>query len=115
MTESGGYLGFSSSLSFDVDKFKQFMSDASKFTENKVIFSSGGPDLPEPIGVKLIPIHNAIDDSYFSTLDKRYQCNNLAQRRRNVQKVLKEYPRIKVVSATQGISPFTVQNISIKC
>ncbi|KAL9962439.1 hypothetical protein ACROYT_G031543 [Oculina patagonica] len=101
VTGSGGYGGFSASLSVDVNKFKNFMSDASRFTENKVEFSSGGPNLPEPIGVKLLPIHNAIDDSYYSTLDQRYQCNNLAQRRRNVQRVLKEYPRIKGVSATQ--------------
>lgn len=103
MSASGGYGGFSASLSVDINKFKESTTDTANFTENKVVFSSGGPDMPEPIKVKLMPIDNAVEDSFFSVLDQQYRCENLAQRRGNVKKILQEYPQIKDVSEPQGM------------
>ena len=91
MSASGGYGGFSASLSVDINRFKESTTDTSSFTENRVVFSSGGPDMPEPIKVRLMPIDNAVEDSFFSVLDQQYRCENLAQRRGNVQQILKEY------------------------
>ncbi|XP_078384038.1 uncharacterized protein LOC144666477 [Oculina patagonica] len=101
VSASGGYGGFDASLTVDVNKFKESMSDTSKFTENKVEFTSGGDSLPEPIGVKLLPIHSVITDSFFSALEDKYRCENLEQRRNNVKRVLKEYPEIEKVTAPQ--------------
>ncbi|XP_078384159.1 uncharacterized protein LOC144666638 [Oculina patagonica] len=77
------------------------MSDKSKFTESKKEFTSGGKDLPEPIGVKLLPIHSVITDSFFSALEDKYRCQKLEQRKKNVEKVLREYPAIKKVNPSK--------------
>ena len=113
MSVSGGYGGFSASLKVDVSKFKESTTDTTKFTENTVKFRSGGADMPEPIKLKLMPIHNAIEESFFSVLDQEYQCENLAQRKENLKRILQEYPRIKNVSKPQGmmISHYALKNI----
>ncbi len=103
MTASGGYGRFDASLTVDVNRFKESMSDTSKFTENKVEFTSGGDNLPEPIGVKLLPIHSVIKESFFSALEDKYRCENLEQRRNNVERVLQVYPEIEKVTAPQGM------------
>ena len=91
-------------MSVDIKKFKVSNTDSTNFTENKVVFSSGGQDLPEPIGLQLLPIDNAVEDSFFSTIDQRYRCKNLAQRRDNVKKILREYPEIFGVAEPQHIA-----------
>ena len=66
--------------------------------------------MPEPIGLQLMPIDNAVEDSFFRVLDQRYRCRGLAQRRSNVKRILREYPRIKGASKPQGtISHSSVQ------
>jgi len=79
LSASGGFGGFSASLKVDITKFKESTTDTSKFTENTVEFTSGGADMPEPIKLKLMPIDNAVEDSFFSVLDQQYRCENLAQ------------------------------------
>ena len=68
------------------------MTSGISFGSDKVVFQCGTSNNSEPIGMKLISIDRAFDDSFFETLGKRYQCQNLAQRRINVKKILKEYP-----------------------
>ncbi|XP_068700258.1 uncharacterized protein [Montipora capricornis] len=89
---------FSASLQVNISKFKQSTADTSKFTEKTVEFTSGGPEMPEPIKLKLMPIYNAVEDSFFSVLDQQYQCKNVAQRKGNFKKILQEYPQINHVS-----------------
>ena len=95
--------GSRSYVSVDIKKFTESNTDSTNFTENKVVFSSGGQDLPEPIGLQLIPIDNAVEDSFFSILDQRYRCKNLAQRRDNVKRILRKYPGIFGVPEPQHI------------
>ena len=90
-------------MSVDIKKFKESNTDSTNFTENKVVFSSGGQDLPEPTGLQLIPIHIAVEDSFFSVLDQQYRCKNLAQIRDNVKRILREYPGIFGVAEPQHI------------
>ena len=112
MSGSGGYGGFSASLQVDVSKFKESTIDTTEFTENTVKFTSGGPDMPEPIKLKLMPIDDAVEDSFFSVLDQQYQCENLAQRKENFKKILEEYPHLNGVSAPEGmISHYALKNI----
>ncbi|XP_073250647.1 uncharacterized protein [Porites lutea] len=98
---SGSYMGFSASLKVDVNAFKESMSKDSKFGEHKVVFKSGGPNMPEPIGLKLVPIAEAFDPAFYSVLDqqKSARCVNsnslLKARRTAVIRALKEYPRLK--------------------
>lgn len=99
-----GFAGFGASLKFNVSKLKKSSTDTAKFTENTVKFTSGGPDMPEPIKLKLMPIHNAVEDSFFIVLDRKYRCENLAQRKGNLKRILQEYPRIKHVSEPQGMT-----------
>ena len=103
MSVSEGHGALSSSLKVDVSKFKESTTDTTKFTENTVKFRSGGPDMPEPIKLKLMPIHNAVEESFFSVLDQEYHCENLARRKGNLQRILQEYPQIKDVSEPQGM------------
>ena len=64
-------MGFSASLKVDVNAFKESMSKDSKFGEHKVVFKSGGPNMPEPIGLKLVPIAEAFDPAFYSVLDQQ--------------------------------------------
>ena len=111
MSNSGQYGAYSASLKVDISKLKTSSADTAKFAENTVKFTSGGPDMPEPIQLKLMPIHNAVKDSFFSVLDRKYRCENLAQRKGNLKRVLQEYPRIKHVFEPQGmISHYALKN-----
>ncbi|XP_068753813.1 uncharacterized protein [Montipora capricornis] len=101
VSASGGYGVFSASLQVDISKFKESTTDTTKFTENTVKFTSGGPDMPEPIKLKLTPIDKAVEDSFFSVLDQQHRCENLAQRKGNLKRILQEYPQIKHVSEPQ--------------
>ena len=103
MSVSGGYMGFSASLSVAFDKFKESSSETAELTKNKVVFSSGGPDMPAPIGLKLLPIEEAFTDSYFRVLNQHFQCENLAQRRENVKQLLKKYPNLKGATNPHGM------------
>lgn len=91
---SGRYLGYSSSLSVDFERFKASMTTGTSFGSEKVVFRCGTRNIPEPIGLKLVPIDRVFDDSFFKALSKRYRCN-LAQRSRNAKKILKEYPSLE--------------------
>ena len=100
---SGGYMGFSASVSASFDKFKKSRTDNTTFSENKVEFSSGGPDMPEPIGLRLQPIYEAIDIRFFSRLNRTYRCDELATRKDNVIEYLKKYPNIENVKTPTGM------------
>ena len=88
-------------------KFRESMSESTKFGEHKVKFSSGGPDLPEPIGLKLVPIYEAFDANFYTTLDEQEstRCAHsqglVSTRKNHVKRALKEYPRLK-----KAVKPF---------
>ena len=83
---------YRSSLSVDSKRFTASMTTGISFGSDKVMFQCGTSNNPEPIGMRLISIDQAFDDSFFKALSKKYQCQNLAQRRLNVKKILEEYP-----------------------
>ena len=92
---SGRFFGFSNYLSVNFKRFTASMTSGTSFGSEKVVFRYGTRNKPEPIGLKLISIDRAFDDSFFKALSKKYQCRNLAQRRTNVKKILKEYPGLE--------------------
>lgn len=77
------------------------MSRGTKFGHNKVEFKSGGPNLPEPIGLKLVPIYEAFGDYFYTLINQRNSARCLSsssllrRRKMHVQKALNEYPRLK--------------------
>ena len=81
-----------------------------KFGEHKVVFESGGPNLPEPIGIKLVPITEAFDPAFYSVLDKQSSArcvhsNSLLKARKTaVIRALNEYPRLKKTVKPIGTS-----------
>ena len=103
-------MGFSASLKVDVNAFKELMSKNTKFGEHKVVFKSGGPNMPEPIGIKLVPITEAFDSAFYSVLDQ--QCSArcvhskslLKERKAAVIRALDEYPRLKKTVIPVGTS-----------
>ena len=108
---SGSYLGFSASLSANIKKLRASMTAETPFGEKKVMFTSGGPNMPEPIGLKLLSIERAFDDSFFRALDRQYQCTNLAQRKGNVIRLLKKYPGLTRATTPQGIIPYLLKKL----
>jgi len=40
------------------------VKSGAKFGSHKMVFTSGGPDLPEPIGLKLVPIDVALKGDF---------------------------------------------------
>ena len=94
-------MGFRASLKVDMKKFKEAMSESTKFGEHKVVFTSGGRDMPEPIGIKVVPIYEAFDVNFYTTLDHQnsqrcvHSQSLVGTRKEHVKKALKEYPRLK--------------------
>ena len=109
---SGSYKGFSTSLKVDINAFKESMSMDTKFGEHKVVFESGGPDMPEPIGIKLVPITEAFDSAFYSVFDQQrsarcvlnYSKSLLEERKAAVIRALDEYPRLKGTMKPVGTS-----------
>ena len=104
-------MGFNASLKVDVNVFKESMSKDTKFGEHhEVVFESGGPNMPEPIGIKLVPITEAFDSAFYSVLDQ--QCSArcvhskslLKERKAAVIRALDEYPRLKKTVIPVGTS-----------
>lgn len=105
---SGSYLGYKASLKVDVKAFKESMSQGTKFGEHKVVFKSGGPEMPEPIGLRLVPIFEAFDVNFYEILDQHQssRCVHfsslLMTRKVHVEKALKNYPRLKKAEKPVG-------------
>lgn len=108
VSASGEFLGFSSSLKVDMNKFRESMSEGTKFGEHKKVYTSGGPDLPEPIKLKLLPIYLAFDFHFYQALEQEgssrcgYTLSFLGKRKANVKKILNEYPRLRNVHRAGG-------------
>lgn len=94
-------MGFKESLTVDMNKFKESMSDKTEFGEHKVSFTSGGLDMPEPIGIRIIPIYEAFDVSFYTKLDHQnsgrgvHSSELVGTRRERVKKALEENPKLK--------------------
>ena len=105
-------MGYSGSLKVDFNMFKESMSKNTKFGEHKVVFKSGGPNLPEPIGLKLVLITKAFDPAFYSILDQQWspRCVHskslLKARKAAVIRALNEYPRLKKTVKPAGTSLF---------
>ena len=106
-------MGFKASLKVDMKKFRESMSESTKFGEQKVVFNSGGPDMPEPIGLKLVPIYEAFDVNFYTVLDQQISArcvhsqSFVGARKNHVKKALKEYPRLKNAMVPVG----TISNL----
>ena len=98
---SGSYMGYKASLQVDVKKFKESMSDKTKFGDTKLVLTSGGADMPEPIAIKLVPIDVAMQTTFFRSLTRAapqgcaFTAALLASKRAAVKKALVEYPKKK--------------------
>lgn len=115
---SGSYMGFSGSIKVDMTKFKESMSENTKFGENKVVFRSGGDDLPEPIGVKLVPIGEAFNDNFFASVKEQSnsQCfRDIVRKRGNMIKALHAYPKMKRAVEPKGTNNISIFNQLLLC
>ena len=87
------------------------MAKDSKFGKHKVVFKSGGSNLSEPIGLKLVPITEAFDSAFYFIVDKQWSArcvshsnSLLKERKASVIRALNEYPRLKKTSKPVGTS-----------
>ena len=81
------------------------VKSGAKFGSHKMVFTSGGPDLPEPIGLKLVPIEVAFKEDFYKGLDQQKwsQCISLLGKLRlNAKNALKDYPRLRNAKFTEG-------------
>ena len=105
---SGGYGGVTGSLTVNTDTFKESMSNSTKFGSNKTVFKSGGPDLPEPIKVKLTPIYKAFKMGLFDQHIKGnlsrcpFSDSFFSKLKTNTIELLKKYPSLKGTVAPRG-------------
>ena len=107
MGVSGGGGGFSASLKVDVNTFKESINEGSKFMSDKTILTAGGPDLPEPIRVRLILMYEAIHYNFFKHLKNPRlsgcdSAQSMAQKGQNVKRMLAEYPNLKGAILPEG-------------
>ena len=100
----GSYGGAEASLEVNVDQFKESMSEGTKFGEDKVVFTVGGEDLPEPIAIKLVPLYEALKPVYFNASDAEIKklparCSfsdaALKSKFSHVTKAFQKYPEMK--------------------
>ena len=86
-----------------MSKVRDQMTQESKFGEHKIVLTSGGMDMPEPIGLKLVPVDEAMNIYFYAEADSRSMspCQHteslLRARKYNLQRIFKEYPRLKGV------------------
>ena len=81
------------------------VKSGAKFGSHKMVFTSGGPDLPEPIGLKLVPIDVALKETFYKGLDQERwsQCLSLIKKLRlNAKNAFKAYPRLKNARTVKG-------------
>ena len=80
------------------------MSEGAKFGEDKVVFTVGGVDLPEPIAIKLVPLYEALKPVYYNASDaeiKKFpaRCSfsdaALKSKLSHVTKAFQKYPEMK--------------------
>ncbi|KAJ7389165.1 hypothetical protein OS493_033251 [Desmophyllum pertusum] len=115
VSSSGAFQGFTSSLTVNMDKFREQMSEDTKFGENKIVLTSGGMDMPEPIGLKLVPVYEAMNSNFYvvSATRSMSPCKHtdslLRSRRSNLEKILKDYPRLKRTASPVGKIIFIVR------
>ena len=110
VSAEGAFQGFSSSLSVNMERFREEMSEDTKFGENKITLASGGMDMPQPIGLRLIPIYEAMTKSFYvasvsgrSALRCQQTDSLLNSRRKNLKTILRDYPRVKRVKKPVGM------------
>ena len=102
-------MGYTASLRVDMNRFRESMSESTKFGKHKVVFTSGGPDMPEPIGLKLVPIYVAFKTTFYTARKKQRspRCVNsrsiLERRTMHIKKALNKYPRLKKAVVPAGI------------
>ena len=109
VSAEGAFQGFSSSLSVNMERFREEMSEDTKFGESKITLTSGGMDMPEPIGLRLIPIYEAMSKSFYvasasarNALPCQHTDSFLNSRRKNLETILRDYPRVKRVKKPVG-------------
>ncbi|CAH3162231.1 unnamed protein product [Pocillopora meandrina] len=101
VSPSGSFAGFSGSLTVNMDKFREQMTQEDKFGKHKIVLTSGGMDMPEPIGLKLVPVYEALNKNFYqlSGAGSGSPCKHteslLRSRKDNLVQILKEYPRLK--------------------
>ena len=103
MHAAGDLFGTSSSLQVNMNMVKQAVSEGKTFGSNEKKISTGTDEVPEPIGLTLMPIHEAFSFYFYENLDKQVQDNcpksftesRLEKLKANVKKLLKKYPQLK--------------------
>lgn len=91
-----------------MDKFHEQMTKDTKFGEHKVVLTSGGMDMLEPIGLRLVPVYEAMNSNFYIVADSRSMspCKHtdslLRSQRSNLQRILKEYLRLKRINTPVG-------------
>ncbi|XP_071095708.1 uncharacterized protein [Haliotis cracherodii] len=101
----GSYMGYGASLAVNFEKFKGSDSYKLQFGDFQYTLEAGTPELPEPIGVKIVTIDTAFNSKYWQKMDdfmSGHQCGDgldtmaLSRRQANVAKALQGYAAYKM-------------------
>ena len=100
---SGDLFGASSSLQVDMNMVEEAVKTGKTFGSNTKTLTTGTDQVPEPIGLMLMPIHEAFSSYFYQNLDqevlgncpKSFTETHLEKLKANVKKLLKKYPQLK--------------------
>ncbi|BFZ25969.1 hypothetical protein BsWGS_29009 [Bradybaena similaris] len=107
VSAGGSYMGFGASLKVDYENFKDSSNYALNFGSYSATLLTGTALLPEPIGLKVHEITEALNPVYWqntSLLTSHHVCdrldvNHVTQVRTNIARALSEYAAYKMAAA----------------
>lgn len=107
---AGDLFGASTSLQVDMNKVKEEVQAGETFGSNTKTLTTGTDQVPEPIGLRLTPIHEAFSFYFYQNLDqqvlgscpKSFTETHLEKLKANVKKLLKKYPQLKGANTPVG-------------
>ena len=111
VSTSGGYGGFTGSVSLDVSKFNEAEETKKETGEKELTYKIGGEDLPEPIQIELMGIEETLQERFWSNLKdlqtrpprKQMSLTKLKTLSSNMGKAIGEYPHRNGVHRPTGM------------
>lgn len=114
---SGGYGGFTGSVSVDVSVFNEAEESKKQSGEEELTYTIGGDDLPEPIQMELMGIQETLQERFWHNLQDlktRSPCKKMNQRKLRklsdlMGRAIKDYPQKNGVHRPIGMLTYYIR------
>lgn len=101
MSAGGSYLGASGSLSLDIKTLDENVDENTQIGESLMSFTIGSADVPLPIHTKVVPIIEAMGNSFWDTNER--DTYGISQKRTHMDKALTDYATNKQARINAGM------------